>query len=221
MKVTLLIPAFQASATLPFLLNQLKSRAEISLTIVVDDGSTDGSAEVATEAGVMVLRHTVNRGKGAALRTGFEYIRTNSDTEVVITMDADLQHRVEDLPLFLQAREVHGTSIVIGRRVRWGVGMPIARIASNTITSFLVSARTGVPIADSQCGYRLIGREVIDRVTIEANGYEAETEFLIKAAKKGFSIEFVPIQTVYANETSHMTHLDTTRLFIKTLVKEY
>jgi hypothetical protein len=99
--------------------------------------------------------------------------------------------------------------------------MPLSRILSNSLTSFLVTARTGVSIPDSQCGYRLIGREVLERVVVVAEGYEAETELLIKAAAKGFTIGWVPVNTVYQGEQSHMTHWSTTKQFVRTLLKEY
>jgi hypothetical protein len=99
--------------------------------------------------------------------------------------------------------------------------MPLSRIVSNSLTSFLVTARTGISIPDSQCGYRLIGREVLESVVVDAEGYEAETELLIKAAAHGFRIGWVPVNTIYRGEKSHMTHWTTTKQFIRTLLKEY
>lgn len=99
--------------------------------------------------------------------------------------------------------------------------MPIERKFSNSITSWLVAARTRQPILDSQCGYRLIEREVLDEVDITAKGFEAETEFLIKAAHRGLRIAWVPIQTVYDDEASAMTGWHTTKRFLQTLLKDH
>lgn len=219
--IAILIPAYNAETTLKVLLPKLLSYVKSSEIIVVDDGSSDDTFTVAKTMGVTPLRHERNQGKGAALKTGFEFVTTSTKFDAVVTLDADLQHRPEDLPAFLDARKRSGANIIIGHRTRVGTAMPVARILSNSITSGLVSARTGVFIKDSQCGYRLLGREVLEAIAIESTGYEAETEFLIKAARKGFSIEFVPIQTVYNGERSYMTHWHTTKRFIQVLMKEY
>ena len=189
--------------------------------IVVDDGSTDETASVATALGATVLNHRSNRGKGAALRTGFDYVLAADQFDSAITMDADLQHDPADLPAFLAAWQTHETELILGFRRKLGSGMPLHRVVSNTITSALVSARTGVRIRDSQTGYRLIARAVLAAVRIESDGYEAETELLIKAAGKGFRISGVPIATIYAGAPSHMTHWRTTKQFLHVLLKEY
>jgi hypothetical protein len=92
---------------------------------------------------------------------------------------------------------------------------------SNAITSLMVGTRTRTVIRDSQCGYRLIKRAVIEQVKLETTGFEAETEFLIKAAKRKFTVEFVSIQTVYGDEKSYMTHWKTTMSFAKVLFRDW
>jgi len=137
-----------------------------------------------------------------------------------VTMDADLQHRPEDLPRLVAAWKQAKANIVVGWRERWGTAMPIERKLSNSITSWLVSARTRQRILDSQCGYRLIERRALDKVNIVSSGFEAETEFLIKAARHGLAITWVPIQTVYDREKSSMTPWQTTRSFLKVLLQD-
>lgn len=219
--VAIIIPAFNAEATLASLVTSLKEYVEPASIVVVNDGSTDSTGSVANRAGVILLEHRANRGKGAALRTGFEFVRRLPQFRLVMTLDADLQHRVEDIPRFLEVQRMSGADVIVGARARIGTGMPFPRILSNTITSNLVSARTGIRILDSQCGFRMFDRAVIETVKTESDGYESETEFLIKAAMKGFRIEFVPISTVYGTERSHMTHWATTFRFIKVLLKDY
>jgi glycosyltransferase involved in cell wall biosynthesis len=216
-----LIPAFNAESSVAELIAALGRAAKSVRVLVVDDGSADKTSDIAAAAGATVLRHEENHGKGAALQTGFDHIRRLSNINFIITMDADLQHRPEDVPKLFAAQRFSNADIVVGRRNRIGTGMPIARILSNTITSALVGMRTGCRISDSQCGFRLIRRRVLESVRLESPGFEAETEFLIKSARRGFRIEFAPVSTVYAREKSHMTHWTTTVNFIKVLFREY
>jgi len=219
--IAVLIPAFNAEYSLAELLHRLRNTIGNVQIIVVDDGSTDKTNEVAHSVGAVVLSHDLNRGKGAALQTGFDYVCRQTGIEFILTMDADLQHRPEEVPPFLLVQQKTNADIVIGWRERIGTRMPVHRKLSNTITSLLVGIRTGVKIKDSQCGFRLVRRSVLEHVHLESNGYEAETEFLIKAARRGCKIEFVPVQTIYGAEKSYMTHWATTVNFIKVIFRKY
>jgi len=220
MMTSVLIPAFNAAKTLGTLLESIPQHIGDGCIVVVDDGSSDDTSSIADRAGAVVIRHDRNRGKGAALRSGFKYVLASTRSDSVLTMDADLQHDPAEISTFLAAWGSGETDIILGCR-RFGGGMPIHRILSNAITSSLVSARTGVRIRDSQTGYRLIAREVLSSIEVEADGYEAETEFLIKAARRGFRISSVPIATIYGAEPSHMTHWKTTKRFLQVLLREY
>ncbi len=219
-RVRVVIPAYNAEETIGTLLRRLGSVIPLHCVIVVDDGSSDGTANVARSAGAGVAVHRGNRGKGAALRTGFASALAVPGVDCVVTLDADLQHAPEEIPRFLEMREVSGAGLVIGARRRKGSAMPLARRMSNALTSFLVSARTGTAVADSQSGFRLIGREVLERVRVQSDGFEAETELLVKALRLGFRIAFVPIDAIYKGEQSHMTHWQTTKRFIQVLFEE-
>jgi glycosyltransferase involved in cell wall biosynthesis len=216
-----LIPALNAARTLSELLGKVREYIPPEATIVVDDGSTDATSRIAEEAGVLVIKHSVNRGKGAALRSGFEQVLSKTEYQCVITLDADLQHDPHEIPRFVERWKQGGVDVIIGARKRLGSQMPFHRILSNTITSLLVSARTGVAIRDSQSGYRCISRDVLSTIHLECDAFEAETEMLIKAARSGFRIGFVPIATIYGTEQSHMTHWTTTKRFLQVLLKGY
>jgi glycosyltransferase involved in cell wall biosynthesis len=216
-----LIPAFNASRSLPELVARLRNALPEVSILVVDDGSTDDTAAAAEQLHTTVVRYSVNKGKGSALQTGFEYVLQNISTEYVLTLDADLQHVPEDAPRFFEALQQTDADVLVGWRKRVGTKMPIHRRMSNAVTSFMVGTRTSVMIRDSQCGYRLIKRKVIEQIMLETTGFEAETEFLMKAAKQKFAIEFVPIQTVYGNEKSYMTHWKTTMNFAKVLFRDW
>jgi glycosyltransferase involved in cell wall biosynthesis len=218
---SVLIPAYNAGTSLEELVNRLRRSAGNMQVIVVDDGSIDNTAEIARLAGATVLRHDGNRGKGAALQTGFDFLKKQMDVEFILTLDADLQHQPEDIHKFFSTQQQTGADIVIGWRKRAGTKMPVHRILSNTLTSALVSLKTGMKIKDSQCGFRLIHKGVLENIQLESLGYEAETELLIKAARLKFKIEFVPVHTVYGSEKSYMTHWATTMNFIKVILRKY
>ena len=221
MNLIVLIPAYRAEQTLPELIRRVRGVLPDAGILVIDDGSPDATARLAEENGAIVLSHTANRGKGAALQTGFDYIRSQTSVDFVLTMDADLQHLPEDIPNFIAVQKETNADLVAGWRQRGGTRMPFHRRMSNTITSALVGIRTGVLIKDSQCGFRLIRKKVLEKVFTVSCGYEAETEFLIKAAKRGFRFAWAPVQTVYGEEKSYMTHWRTTINFIRVLFKEY
>jgi glycosyltransferase involved in cell wall biosynthesis len=218
---TVLIPAFNASHTLPELVVRLRKVLPSVSILIVDDGSMDETAAIAAQLQTNIIRHSTNKGKGAALQTGFDYIIQYRSADYILTLDADLQHAPEDAPKFFDLLQQKNADVVVGWRQRLGTTMPIHRRMSNTITSFLVSTRTGTAIRDSQCGYRLIKRVVIEQMKLETAGFEAETEFLIKATKRKFKIGFVPIQTVYGDEKSYMTHWKTTMNFAKVLFRNW
>jgi glycosyltransferase involved in cell wall biosynthesis len=220
MNVAVLIPSYNASATLPALLERTLPIVPKERIIVVNDGSTDGTEATAALFGVTVLSHPVNKGKGAALQTGFDFI-LRRQFDAVVTMDADLQHEPESIKTFLAAMDEGKYDVIIGSRMQNTAGMPIHRFLSNTITSFFVRLRTGAAVSDSQSGFRLLSRKVLELLRLESTGFEAETELLIKAAALGCRFGSVPVNTIYAGEKSHMTHLRTTVNFIKILLKRF
>lgn len=216
-----LIPALNAATSLRELVSRLRTVVGEIPILLVDDGSTDHTAELARALQVTVLQHKINEGKGAALQTGFTYVWSKTRFDLILTMDADLQHQPEDIPKFFQRYEQTKADLILGYRARKGTAMPLHRRLSNTLTSMLVSKKTGMNIIDSQCGFRLIHRKVFGNIQLETKRFEAETEFLMKAARLGITLESVPVQTVYENEKSHMTHWATTMNFIKVLLRDY
>ncbi len=183
--------------------------------ILIDDGSTDGSSELIPQNdNIYMLKHETNLGKGAALKNGLteSYIKGN---DITITLDADLQHPPESIPEFIKA--LNSFDIVIGNRLGNLKKMPIQRIASNKLTSFLLSIKTGTKLLDTQCGYRAFRNNVLKDILPVFSGYEAESEMLIKAARKNFRIGFTEIPTVYGDEKSKLKAVKTIIGFIRVM----
>ncbi len=184
---------------------------------VVDDGSTDGGANTIPKIpGVEIFTLEKNQGKGAALRLGFiQAIKHGFDT--VITLDGDKQHNPEFIPNFMEA--LANNPVVIGKRKFDTSIMPFHRILSNSISSFLISLKTGIKVLDSQSGYRGFQCSLLKEILPEENGYIAETEMLIKASKYCDSFAWVDIPTIYGEEKSKMKNIETTLKFVKQIVK--
>ena len=183
--------------------------------IAVNDGSTDSTyTEECNLKGVECIVLNKNYGKGKALSVGFEKAIV-SGFQQIITLDADLQHDPQYIPKFLDSLSSY--DIVIGNRLNNFKGMPLQRRASNKLTSMLLTIRTGQNILDSQCGFRAYRKEVLENVKTENFGFEAESEMLIKAAKRKFRIGFIDIPTIYGNEKSKMRPLEAIVGFLKVL----
>ncbi len=210
-----LIPAYNAQKTLPVLLQQIRHLEYPPQHIfVVNDGSADQTAQAAADGAVTLLNNPVNRGKGYALRQGFKIFLEQSGARYLLCMDADLQHPPAAAPGFLlQAEE--GADVVIGWRKRSPRQMPLMRIFSNTMTSAILSFLLPQKIHDSQCGYRLIERSVLQDIQLSEDGFQLETEFIIESVQRGHTIRFVPIPTIYNQQDSYINHLGDTLRFIK------
>ncbi len=218
----ILIPAYNAQKTLPSILTQIKALTEPPANVlVVDDGSTDGTPQVAEEnAFVTLLRLERNRGKGSALRRGIDYFLKNSGSSFLLLMDADGQHPVASIPQFLENARHNSADIWIGFRSEKVGRMPALRIFSNTVSSLITSWVTGQRIYDSQCGFRLLKRAVLEQITLTENGFQIETELIVKAARQGFTMQFVPIPTIYNGEKSYIKHVNDTIRFLSIIARE-
>lgn len=206
------IPAFQAAGSLPEVLSRLRAAIPGALPLVVDDGSTDGTEQVAAAHGACVLRHGANLGKGRALADGVaEALRRRA--EHIVTMDADGQHPPEFAPALLDPLREGRADLVVGARRRDAGTMPWPRQCTNWLSSTLVSRALGVHVPDSQSGFRAFSRRVAETVCPSDARYEYETEFLFRAAAAGFRIAAVSVPTVYACAPSHFRYGgDTLRL---------
>jgi len=208
-----LIPAYNEERNLKRVLDDLKSYVDKDRVIVVDDGSKDNTGIIAEESGVCVISHKNNLGKGEALRSGFkEAVKKN--VSWIIVMDSDFQHQPKDIPRFLKKAEEGNVDIILGSRMNNIKEMPFHRILSNKITSFLISLRIGQKVEDSQCGFRIIRKNVIEEISLNKSHFSLESELLLKAGLKKFKIGSVRIETIYNNSKSNINPLRDTLGFI-------
>jgi len=181
--------------------------------MVVDDGSTDATAEVAAAAGAEVLRQPANTGKGTALRAGWEHAARRR-FGWVLTMDGDGQHAPEDVPALLERAENTGAPLVVGNRMGQSALMPWIRRWVNHWMTRRLSALAGIALADSQCGLRLMNLQALAGLQIRAEGFDIESETLIAFVAAGYKVEFVPIQVIYQTGPSRINPaLDSWRWF--------
>ena len=188
--------------------------------VVVNDGSTDGTSASARTAGAHVLEHKINLGKGAALKTGFEYA-VEKGYDAAITMDGDGQHEPSAIPDFLDTLERCDADVLIGSRMDAVGDMPKLRIWTNRTTSRIVSLLAGQEISDSQSGYRLIRVGVLrDLVkSFVTTRYDTESELLIRAARRGYKVAAVTIRSIYAGTVSHINPFVDTLRFVRLVIR--
>jgi glycosyltransferase involved in cell wall biosynthesis len=161
---------------------------------VVDDGSTDGTADCALRAGAEVVSHSENLRKGAALKTGFTWA-VEKGYEAVITMDADGQHDPADLDKLLNENRHRQADLIIGERE--SSRMPWPNRFTTPLGAKILSWALGIRVTDNQSGFRLLTRPLIERMSLRSNGYEMEVEMIWEAVRLKMPIAWVPIHTIY------------------------
>ena len=197
-----------------------RTRDKIDNVLVVDDGSNDKTAERAREAGAEVIVHPQNRGKGEAIKTGLRHF-LNRQFDWVFILDADGQHRPEEIDRFLAAA-VSATEpkLILGNRMNDVSSMPLVRRIVNRYMSKKISRVCRQDIPDTQCGFRMLHRQLIPDLLEGADRFEYESEMLIIASRKGFRIDSVSISTVYSDEVSSIHPVRDTLRFFK-LMRRY
>lgn len=205
------IPCLNESRTIANVVESV--REFVPTVIVVDDGSRDGTVDVAKSAGAEVIRHDHPRGKGVALQAGWQRAREFGFTWA-LALDGDGQHAASDIPRFFESTERTHAELVVGNRMDNPVAMPQLRRFVNRWMSARISALVGVSLPDSQCGFRLMNLKTWEKLPVNATHFEIESEVLLAFAGHRRGIEFVPIEVIYKNERSKIHPLrDTIRWF--------
>ena len=185
--------------------------------LVIDDGSQDGTAKIAQEAGAQVIQQIPNQGKGVALRRGFQEA-LDAGYEAVITLDADGQHDAGEIPSFLEIFKMRKSDLIIGKR-DFNQIPPVRRLA-NSLGRWSFSWAVGQSIPDNQSGYRLLNRRMMEAVLkSDESGFEFEVEMIVICIQLGYSLDWVPIETIYRDEGSHIHPLRHTLEFTRMVLQ--
>ena len=209
MRTAALIPAFNEARSIAAVIQGL--RGVVAHVLVVDDGSRDGTAEAARRAGARVLVHPANRGKGTAMRNGLGELSRQGFTHALL-MDGDMQHLPEEAPGLIEAAAQTSADLILGERRFGREAMPASRYHANRIGSRALSWFIGIPLADTQCGFRVVRLEALRGIRLRARGYDIETEMLVKLWRRRARIARVPVSAVYTGQVSKLRPVrDTTR----------
>ena len=217
LRAAAVIPAYQEEKHVAEVARRV--RAQLEHVLVVDDGSTDATAERARRAGVDVIVHPQNRGKGESIKTGMRYW-LDRGIDYVVLLDADGQHLPEEIVHFIDAAGQHNAKIFVGTRMNDVTSMPWVRRVVNRYMSDKISRACGQQIPDTQCGFRMLHRDLIPELLGGTNRFDYETEMLIIASRNGHRIAAVPITTVYSDEVSSIHPVRDTLRFFK-LMRRY
>lgn len=216
MRACVVIPAYNAAKTLGPLMRQIRQMGLDA--VVVDDGSTDETARIASDAGTLVISHLGNQGKGTAIRTGFAFA-LQAGYDAVVTLDSDGQHDPGDIPRLLEAVSHSRAALVVGNRLRDDAAMPRVRRWTNRLMSWIVSAVSRQRIPDSQCGFRAIRREALSTLQLSCRRFDVESEVLLDAARRGWTIASVPVRTIYNGHASHIRPVQDGVRFVRLIAR--
>lgn len=217
-KIYILIPAYNEAKKITLIVQALKQQGYHKI-LVVDDGSTDQTKTFAQKAGAEVLTLIINRGQGAALRAGIEYLQDTQDPDIIITFDADGQHQPHDIKKFVQALQ-QGNDIVLGSRfltIEDKDNIPTARKIILKIGTLFTNMLSGMHLTDTHNGFRALGRKAIHSIQIIHRKMEHASDILDEISKKKLKYTEVPVHILYTEYS--MAKGQKTSNFIKIGVK--
>jgi glycosyltransferase involved in cell wall biosynthesis len=210
MRACAIIPAYDAErAVADVVRDVLRVWPERDAVFVVDDGSRDGTAQAARDAGARVIVHARNLGKGAALRTGMEAAAA-AGFDVAVTIDADGQHPAREAIRLLDA-DADARALVLGIRDLPRDGAPRASQMSNRISNFFLSLFSGRALGDTQCGLRRYPLPLSIDLGGRDDGYAFEAEIILRAIAAGARLVEVPVRVFYPPPSERITHFDSVR----------
>ena len=203
MNLSVVIPGRNEEKNISAVVREAKKHSRSVL--VIDDGSRDATSEEAEKAGARVLKHAINLGKGAAMRTGAACaIRKGADA--IVFMDSDGQHAPKDIPRLAAA--LAGYDVIFTYRNLRSASMPLTKKAGNAFLDFLLKTLFGIRVVDAQCGYKIMTRDAYEKLGLKSSDYTIESEIAAKAGKKKLRFKQIPIETVYRDKYKGTTVLD-------------
>lgn len=221
MKITAVIPAYNVQGTVKKVVDGIKNL--VDEVIVINDASGDETYDILKELGVVVVNHRRNTGLGGALRDGFkEALKRGAD--VVVTLDSDGQHDPNDVERLLNRLEANKVDVIIGSRLleraRWN-RFPRHRLYGNRILTFITNRAVGRQVTtDSQSGYRVLKRAVLERTDLKGMRMEIASEIIFEAARGGFAFDEVPIEPTYDREHSNVRLIKDTFRILNLLTRK-
>ena len=178
--------------------------------VVIDDGSSDKTFETAKKHKIKVLKHVVNLGKGAALKTGCDYA-VNKGAEVMVFIDADGQHLSSDIPRFLEA--IKGRDVIFSYR-DFEKDMPLILKMGNNLINLVTYILFGLKIKDTQCGFRALRSEAYKKIRWQSTSYPVESEMIANAGRKKLKYSEIPIKTIYKEKYKGTTIFDGMKIIL-------
>jgi len=194
-KIFIVIPAFNEAKVIGKVVSDIK-RQGFKNIIVVDDGSLDDTYSIAKKMGCIVLKHAINRGKGAATQTGLDAVKFLK-ADIVVTMDADGQHLAEDIKSLVKPIQEGRCDVTLGSRLLTKKGMPLSRRIINLIGNLITYLFYGVYVSDSQSGFRAYSAKANQAISTTMDRYEFESEILQQIKNAGLKFIEVPINVKY------------------------
>ncbi|SHO42818.1 Glycosyltransferase, group 2 family protein [Nitrosotalea sinensis] len=188
------IPAFNEEKVIGNLIKKMLSY--VDEVVVCDDGSSDQTSKEAEKAGAVVIKHQHNEGKGAALKSLFQYARKN-DADIAITIDGDGQFLPEETPKLIKPIQDKNSDIVIGYRFDDESDMPSYRKVGNKMLDKITNLASELPFRDTQSGFRAYSKKALNSINFLTDGFGADSEILIDASKKGLKISEEKVTVIY------------------------
>ncbi len=209
MKNYVIIPAYNEENHIAKVINKVKNYT--NYVVVVDDGSSDNTSKIAQESGVKVIKHRINLGKGATLKTGCDFAYSQRADNIVV-IDADGQHDPKEIPLFLE--KLKDNEIVFGYR-KQSKEMPFVLKFGNWFINQTLSKSYGIKVRDSQSGFRAFKTAAYKKIRWNSSDYYMETEMIIKSGKRKLKYTQLPIETIYSDNYKGTTIIDGVKIVLK------
>ena len=204
MKIFIVIAAYNEGKSIVKVIDKLQ-KAGYNNIVVVDDGSKDDTYNIALDAGAIILRHVVNRGQGAALKTGIDYSLRN-DADLIVTFDADGQHRVEDLKAMISPVKNGKCDVTLGSRFLKPVDMPYLRRMTLKIAVLVVWFFYGAKMTDAHNGFRVMNRYAAESINITSDRMEHASQIVEEIHRKKIHFKEIPITILYTDYSMKHGH---------------
>ncbi len=215
-KIVIVLPAFNEAEIIEQVISSVRMEGFDDI-VVVDDGSEDETHDRASMGGAIAVRHLINRGKGAAVRTGTD-VAKSLGADIIVTMDADGQHNPREIRPMVELIR-NGSDVVLGTRMKNTKGMPAARVLANLAGNILTWAFFGIWISDSQSGFRAYSRKALETINTKSDRYEYDSEVAREIKLNGLKYAEMPIEARYSQYSTSKKYKQSFRNGIKTIIK--